>query len=166
MKRDHDRRWFAHPVLSALIAIVWLALQGSVAPVHLLFAALIGVVVPWLVGGFLQPGAHVRAPATALRLVAIVLWDIVIANVVVAWIVLNPASKPRPGWVRVPLAVEDPRAITLLATIITTTPGTVSCVIDEARREILVHALDCDDADAMAAQIKARYEAPLKEILG
>ena len=67
---------------------------------------------------------------------------------------------------RVPLELTHPTAITLLATIITTTPGTVSCVVDEERREILVHALDCDDPAALAAQIKQRYEAPLREIFG
>ena len=56
--------------------------------------------------------------------------------------------------------------IVLLATIITTTPGTVSCIVDEQRRMILVHALDCDDVAQMAAQIKQRYEKPLGEILG
>ena len=55
-------------------------------------------------------------------------------------------------------------AIALLATIITTTPGTVSCTIDEERNEILVHALNCDDPAQMAADIKARYEAPLLAI--
>ena len=57
-------------------------------------------------------------------------------------------------------------AITLLAAVITTTPGTVSCVVDEERREILVHALDCDDVAAAAAQMKLRYERPLMEIFG
>jgi multicomponent K+:H+ antiporter subunit E len=68
--------------------------------------------------------------------------------------------------VPIPLDIRHPTAITLLATIITTTPGTVSCVVDEERRMILVHALDCDDVPGMAVQIKQRYEAPLKEILG
>ena len=73
---------------------------------------------------------------------------------------------PQPAWVPIALDVQDPVAIALLATIITTTPGTVSCVIDEPRRRILVHALDCSDPAAMAAEIKQRYERPLKEILG
>jgi multicomponent K+:H+ antiporter subunit E len=65
----------------------------------------------------------------------------------------------------VDLDIRDPRAVTLLATIITTTPGTVSCVVDEAAQRILVHALDGSaGAAAIAADIKARYEAPLKEI--
>lgn len=156
--------WFAHPVLSVLVALVWLALQGSLAPVHLVAAALIGLVIPRVAGGFLGPGTRVRRVDRILRFMLRVLWDVVVANLNVAWIVLNPASDPRPAWVRVPLAIEHPAAVSLLATIITTTPGTVSCLIDETRREIIVHALDCDDPVAMAAQIKARYEAPLKEI--
>jgi multicomponent K+:H+ antiporter subunit E len=157
-------RWCEHPVLSLLLAAVWLLLQGSLDVVDGLFAALIGLGVPRLVAPFLGAGVRVRAPGTALRLMLVVLWDIVVANLTVAWIVLNPRTAPRPAWVTVPLELRHPTAIVLLATIITTTPGTVSCVIDEARRTILVHALDCADPAALATQIKARYEAPLREL--
>jgi multicomponent K+:H+ antiporter subunit E len=177
MTQDSDARrarWFSHPLLSVLLAAAWLLLQQSVAMPQLLAAAAIGVVVPRLVRGFLSPASTPsperagawRAAGVAARLIAIVLWDIVIANLAVARIVLSPGSDPRPAWVRVPLAVEDPLAIVLLAAIITTTPGTVSCIVDEVGRAIVVHALDCDDAAAMAAQIKARYERPLLEIFG
>jgi multicomponent K+:H+ antiporter subunit E len=54
--------------------------------------------------------------------------------------------------------------LALLATIITITPGTVSCVVDEQRGVILIHALDCDDADALVAQVRQRYERPLRRI--
>ena len=65
-----------------------------------------------------------------------------------------------------PIALDltHPTAITLLATIITTTPGTVSCIVDEERRLILVHALDCSNPVEMAGEIKQRYEVPLREI--
>ena len=68
------------------------------------------------------------------------------------------------AWVPVKLDTTHPTAIALFATIITTTPGTVSCVVDELRGEILVHALDCDDPAGAAEQMKARYERPLREI--
>ena len=95
----------------------------------------------------------------------VVLRDILVSNLVVARLVLSPSARPQPAWVPVPLDIRHPGAITLLATIITTTPGTVSCVVDEAAHRILVHALDGSaGAEAIAADIKARYEAPLKEI--
>jgi len=160
------RGWLPHPMLSLLLAAVWLLLQESLAVPQLIAAALLGLIVPRLLHGFIGTSSGPRAPRVALRLLFIVLWDIVLSNLTVARIVLTPGAKPRPAWVRVPLDLQHPTAIVLLATIITTTPGTVSCIVDEARREILVHALDCADPQALAAQIKQRYEAPLKEILG
>lgn len=164
--REGPRRggWLPHPVISLLLALAWLLLQQSLAAANVLTALLLALVVPKLVDAFIGAATHVRAPAAALRFALIVLWDIVISNFTVARIVLNPWSKPHPAWVEVPLDARHPTAITLLATVITTTPGTVSCVIDEDKRIILVHALDCHDTAAMAAQIKQRYEAPLRRI--
>lgn len=156
-------RWFSHPWLSVLLAASWLLLQHTLAPVHLISAVLIGQVVPRLLHGFLPVMAPVRL-LPALRLLGVVLWDIVLSNFVVARLVLGPMSRPRPAWVTVPLALTHPTAISLLASIITTTPGTVSCTIDEQRRHILVHALDCSDPAQMAADIKRRYEGPLMAI--
>jgi multicomponent K+:H+ antiporter subunit E len=146
------QRWLPHPVLSLLLAVSWLLLMHTVEPVQIAFAVLAGLLVPALLRHFLPPGAQPRI-VPALRLAGIVLWDIVVANIAVARLVLGPMSRPRPAW-----------AIALLATIITTTPGTVSCVVDEERDEILVHALDCDDPQAMARDIKHRYETPLRMI--
>jgi multicomponent K+:H+ antiporter subunit E len=159
-------RWLAHPALSVLLALVWLLLQESLEFPQILTAIIIGLVVPRLAHGFMGPALTPRRWAAVVRFTFIVVWDIVVSNLTVARIVLSPASNPRPAWVRVPLDIKQPGAITLLATIITTTPGTVSCVVDDEAGEILVHALDCDDAEAMAAQIKQRYEQPLKEIFG
>lgn len=160
------RRFFQHPVLSVLIALTWLLLQPEVGVVQVLVAVILGLLVPGLVHGFIGEGARPRRLWLALRFVVVVIWDIVVSNVTVARIVLSPTARPNPAWVPVPLDAEHPLAITLLATIITTTPGTVSCVVDEERRQILVHALDCDDVPAMSAAIKERYEIALKEILG
>jgi multicomponent K+:H+ antiporter subunit E len=159
-------RWFGHPALSVLLAVVWLLLRQSAAPADLLGAVLIGLVVPRLAHRFLGAPARPRAWLVASRFVLVVLWDIVISNVTVARIVLNPASDPHPAWVPVTLTTRHPLAITLLAAIITTTPGTVSCVVDDESGQILVHALDCQDPAALAAEIKARYEGPLMEIFG
>lgn len=156
-------RWFGRPWLSVLLAVSWLLLQHTLAPVHLISAVLIGLLVPRLLHGFLPAMAPLRL-LPALRLLGVVLWDIVVSNFVVARLVLGPMSKPRPAWVTVPLALTHPTAISLLASIITTTPGTVSCTVDEQRRHILVHALDCSDPAQMAADIKARYEIPLMAI--
>ena len=162
----NGRKWFSHPALSVLLAAVWLLLQQSLALPQLIWAAVLGLLLPRLIHGFLGPALHLHRPGLALRFVFVVLWDILVSNLSVARLVLTPWSRPQPAWVRVPLTLSQPGAVSLLASIITMTPGTVSCVIDEEAHEILVHALNCTDPAALVAEIKARYEQPLLEIFG
>ena len=162
----NGRKWFSHPALSVLLAAVWLLLQQSLALPQLIWAAVLGLLLPRLIHGFLGPALHLHRPGLALRFVFVVLWDILVSNLSVARLVLTPWSRPQPAWVRVPLTLRQPGAVSLLASIITMTPGTVSCVIDEEAHEILVHALNCTDPAALVAEIKARYEQPLQEIFG
>jgi multicomponent K+:H+ antiporter subunit E len=167
MKRHFGlaRCGLAHPWLSAVLAASWLLLQQTLTPVHLLAAVLIGVLIPRLLHRFLPPAPMIRL-LPALRLTLVVLSDIVSANITVAKLVLGPMSRPQPAWLRLPLQLQHPTAISLLASIITTTPGTLSASIDEERRCIWVHALDCRDRAQMVADIQQRYEHPLMRIFG
>ncbi len=157
-------RWLPYPVMSVLIAATWLVLQGSVSASNVLTALVLAWLLPLVLGAFLGDAWPRRRAIVALRLLGVLLWDIVSANLSVAWLVLWPRAQARPAWLVVPLQLRSPRAIALLASIISITPGTVSCVVDEPRFEILVHALDCDDAAAMIESIKSRYEQALLEI--
>ncbi len=157
-------RWFAHPVKSLLVATCWLLLRQSLALPDLITAAVLGLVLPRLVFGFLGQDPAPRRWGRALRFGLLVLWDIVVSNVTVARIVLSPWSRPQPAWLEVPYTVQHPGAVMLLAGIITMTPGTVSCVVDEERRVLVVHVLDGADPVAVQAQILQRYEHALKEI--
>ena len=158
-------RIFPHPALSIQLALSWLVLSHSLALVHLLSAALMGWLLPHLLRGFLADASALHWP-TVFRLTGVVLWDIVLSNITVARITLGSLKGIQPAWVPVPLQSDHPRVNTLLASIITMTPGTVSAVLHAQRREILVHALNCDDPAALARDIQLRYEAPLLRIFG
>lgn len=160
--------WFGRPVMSLMVALTWLLLQGSVAPAQCITAVVLGLVLPRLASGFLGPRRRIKRPGLALRLVFVVLLDILRANIAVAKLVLSPSRTPRPAWLVVNTELHDGDALVLLAAIITMTPGTVSCVVaqDVAGEpgRILVHALDADDPQAVIDEIRERYEAPLKAI--
>jgi multicomponent K+:H+ antiporter subunit E len=57
----------------------------------------------------------------------------------------------------VPLDLRDPFVATLLASVVSLTPGTVAIDIDRERWILLVHALDAPDPQALADEIKQRY---------
>ena len=100
-----------------------------------------------------------------LSYICLVIYDIIVANIQVAWIILTKTNdQMSPAWVEVPLELRTPEAITLLAGTITLTPGTVSADLSNEGQSLLVHALDAPDPDAVRDEIKRRYEARLMEI--
>ncbi len=155
------------PVLSALLFLAWLMLNESASAGHLLLGLALALVLPWWNIRFRPEPVRMRCWGTLLRLAGRVLRDIVVSNVEVARRVLGPEAALRPVFVWIPLQIHSPHAMVALAGIVTLTPGTLSSEITADRRHLLVHALHCPDDAAVAAlvaDIRARYEAPLKEI--
>lgn len=162
------RRLLPHPFLSLLLLVCWLWLNNTLEPGHVLLGAALGVVIPYVTRRFWPEPLVVRRPLRVIEYAAVVLYDIVVANLQVAAIILGPMSRLRPAFVRVPLDLRTDFAVTALASTVTLTPGTVSVEIESdgnGRRLLVVHALRCLDPDDMVRTIKDRYERRLKEIL-
>jgi multicomponent K+:H+ antiporter subunit E len=157
-------RLLPSPLTSAVLFVAWLLLNGSASTGHLLLAALLAIAIPFAAAPVRGERARIRHPGAAMRLAMVVLWDIVVSNVEVARRILGPESRLKPAFVWVPLSIRDPHGIAALAGIITLTPGTLSSDLSEDQRHLLVHALHVDDAQALVASIKSRYEAPLMHI--
>jgi multicomponent K+:H+ antiporter subunit E len=159
------RRVFPHPQLTLMLTVVWLLLVNTVSPGNVLLGLIFGVAIPVITQPFWQKRPVVKRPLRVVEYAAIVLWDIVVANVVVAYTILFKSNaRTRSAWVRVPLDLTSPEAITILAGTITMTPGTVAAALSADASSILVHGLDTDDPEAVRDQIKHRYERRLKEI--
>ena len=161
------RRWLPHPALSLVLTLTWVALQNDFSAGQWLMGVILGVVVPLLLRPFWSDLPQVHSWRTAIVYAAIVLWDIVKANVQVAgWILLRRPETLRSTWLVVPLRLRLPEAIALLAGTITMTPGTVSCDLAADGSALLVHCLHTEDAAATVAEIKTRYEERLMRIFG
>ncbi|SMO88662.1 Na+/H+ antiporter subunit E [Paracoccus laeviglucosivorans] len=159
------RRLFPHPLLSLTLALVWMLLVNRWAVGSLIFAAMVGTIVPLLTAPYWPDAARIRAPHRIPGYVAVVLWDILRANFSVAWIVLFvPRKSLRPAWITIPLDLRQPEAITTLAATITLTPGTLTCDLSQDGRALLVHCLHAPDPLAVVDEIKTRYESRLKRI--
>jgi multicomponent K+:H+ antiporter subunit E len=162
------RRLLPHPFLSLLLVVCWLWLNNTLAMGHVVLGVVLGIGIPYVTRRFWAEPLMVRRPLRVLEYVALVTWDIVIANLQVAAIILGPRSWLRPAFIRVPLDLRTDFAATVLASTVTLTPGTVSVEVEDdgtGRRSLVVHALRCLDDDDLVRTIKQRYERRLKEIL-
>ncbi|WP_312162757.1 Na+/H+ antiporter subunit E [Phenylobacterium sp.] len=159
------RRLLPHPALSAALVAVWLLLSNRLTVGGLVLALLFAVLVPLFTSRFWPDRPKLRFGPALAGYLAIVLWDIVVANFHVAWVILFHRNRDlRRRWLVIPLSVRSPEAITTLAGTISLTPGTVSSDVSADGRHLLVHALDLADSAVEVARIKARYETRLLRI--
>ncbi len=150
--------------LSLSVFAVWLLLIGSLSVADLLMASLLAIGLPLITHRLRPSQARMRKPLVAAHFALIVLWDIVLSNIEVARRILGPESAIHPQFIWVPLDITNPYGITALAGTITMTPGTLSAELSEDRKFLLVHCFNVDDVEAQIAQIKQRYETPLREV--
>lgn len=156
---------FPHPFLTILVAVVWTLLQNQFSYGMAVFGVILGVIIPKITSVWWPDRPTELRIGKFATYAVMVLWDIMVANFQVAWIVLTvPNSKLKPEWISIPLDLTQPEAITMLAGTITLTPGTVSADLSSEGDFLLVHVLHTDDPDGVRDDIKTRYEARLKEI--
>lgn len=164
-QRTFLQRWLPHPLLTVTLIVLWILLLNSFTAGGLVVGTVLGIVISRIASSFWPERARLRSYWRMLLFLIVVAWDVIVANVQVAWLILfRPNNKLHSRWVTVPLELTSKEAITMMAATITLTPGTVSSDFSADGRSLLVHCLDAPDAEATVRWIKTRYEARLKAI--
>ena len=159
------QRLFPHPLPSLLLFVTWMLLVNTFKIGSLVMALILAIVIPLMTAAYWSNRPKVRSLPAFAAYVLLVLWDIVIANIQVAKIILFYRNDQiKSAWIPVPIELKTPEAITLLAGTITMTPGTVTADMSSCGRVLLIHSLHAPDPDAIRDDIKSRYEARLKRI--
>lgn len=160
------RAWFPSPLLSVSLLLVWLLLNQTVAPAHLLFGALLGILAPLLARPLLPHGhARLRRPMALLKLLWLSGMEIIRSCFNVSQIILlRRAADVNSQFIRVPLDLRSPHGLALLSCLINSTPGTVWVEITPESHELLLHVFDLHDEQWWVDTIKTRYEQPIIEV--
>jgi len=159
------KRLIPSPPLSVALLVVWLLLNQSLEASTLVSGLLLAVAVPLLTKGLRPATVRMRRPGVALRLSAVVLYDMSLSVFAVARALLTRRSdRIHSNFLRIPLDLRDPNGLAVLAMIMCLTPGTAWGEVAFDRSTLLIHVFDLDDEAAFIAQIKSRYERPLMEI--
>ncbi len=158
-------RLLPHPLLTLMLTVIWLLLVNRFSLNSLLFGFFLGLLIPVATQPYWPNRPKLKRPLKLVSYTLLVLWDIVIANIAVAKIVLfMPNAKRQPAWVDIPLDIRTPEAIAMLGGTITMTPGTITADISANGGALLVHCLHAPNPEEVRDEIKTRYEARLKEI--
>ena len=158
-------RLVPHPILSLFLTLMWLLLT-SFSLGHLVLGGIIALVAGWALSGLQPQGPRLRRWDLIVKLAAIVSVDIVRSNIAVAWLILTGGRNGtrRSDFLEIQLELRSQSALSILAIILTATPGTAWLEYKPDTGTLLLHVFDLVDETAWRALIKNRYEALLLEI--
>ncbi len=158
------RRLLPSIPLSLTVFLFWLLMAEDYGPGSIVMGLLLAWLMPLLASRMEREFARLGKLRVVWGLAARVLRDILVANLTVARQVLGAQHKLRSHFVWIPLDLTNIHGISALTSLITLTPGTISAELSDDRRYLLIHCLSSEDPQALADEIKQRYEAPLREI--
>ena len=151
-------------LINILLALVWVALTGEFDPPILLAGFVLGYGALWLLYRMTGPTLYFHKVRLIVAFLPFFLWEMIKANFRVAYEVVTPHHTMSPGVVAVPLNVTSDAEITLLANLITLTPGTLSLDVSTDRQVLYVHVMFVTDADTFRHEVKEGFERRVMEI--
>lgn len=159
------KRWLRAPALSLALFVLWLLLVQSLGAADVILGVGLALFWPAVTARFAAAGPRARRPAVMVKLFARVVGDMLKSAVEVMWAVVTRRPRDiRSRFVFIPLELTAPTGLTILAMIVTLTPGTAWVQLSADKRVLLLHVFSASDDGPVVAAIKGRYERPLREI--
>lgn len=148
-----------------LLALSWAAITGLFTWSNVLAGFILASLVLFIVQRAVGASSYFRRIDRVLRFVLFYVWEIILANLRVAYDVMTPRHRMRPGVVAIPLDAKTDAEITMLANLITLTPGSISLDVSSDRRFLYLHAMYVDDVEEFRQSIKDTIERRVLEVL-
>lgn len=156
----------SHQVLgNIIVAVVWVFLQNEFTGQNFAVGYLVGAAFSFFLSRNTGEKFYLRRVVAALELLVVFLYELVVANVKVAYLVLHPKLPVRPGLIKVPLAVTSDSQITMFARMVTMTPGTIFVDVSPDQKYAYVHVLDLDDPGRLRDSLKSGFERRILEVM-
>ncbi|MBM2577322.1 Na+/H+ antiporter subunit E [Jannaschia sp. Os4] len=152
-------------LLNILLAVAWAALMGTFTVGGLATGFALGFVALWVVQSLFPGSTYHGRVWRWLKLIVLFHYELIVSSFQVAWDVLTPTQRSRPGIVSVPLKAEGEAEVLLVTNLISLTPGTLSLDVTEDCNTLYVHAMFADDPQEIRDQIENGMERWVREAL-
>ena len=151
---------------NCVLTAAWLAITGELTLANAVIGFAIGTVLLMVAGRAIGAPGYVETVWSLVKLIAVFLRELTLANMLVAHDLLTPRSRLRPGIIKIPLDAQTDQEIMLLANLLTLTPGTTSIDVSEDRSTLYLHVmyLDKDGPDKTREAVKRVMEARLLKV--
>ena len=151
-------------LLNIGIALIWMLLRNDFSGVEFMLGYIVGLLLIFLLRRFLTFDFYFRRIIAIIKLIGLFSYELILANIDVIKIVLSPKMNIKPGIIAVPTVLKTEWEVTLLASLISLTPGTLSMDFSEDGKTIYVHSIHVPDKEEAIKQIHNTFERAILEV--
>jgi len=153
-------------LVSIVLALIWVLITANFSELNLLLGWVIALVALWFIRDHITTTKFFSRFRKIVALILLFFYELALSALRVAMLVINPNMKKhlKPGIIAFPLSAKSDAEITLLANLITLTPGTLSVDVSKDRSKLYVHALSVDDKDELIKSIAKGFEKKIIEV--
>ncbi|KDN57833.1 Na+/H+ antiporter subunit E [Exiguobacterium sp. AB2] len=151
-------------VLNTVIAIMWAVLWNSYTGVDFLLGYIVGIFILFVLRRFLHFDFYMRRVFAAFKLIALFIKELILSNIDVVKVLLSPKFNIEPGIIEVPTQLKSDWELTLLASLISLTPGTLVMDFSEDKKSIFLHSIHVPDKEEMIREIHDTFEKAIMEV--
>jgi multicomponent Na+:H+ antiporter subunit E len=135
-----------------IMAVFWILLSGIFDVFHLISGLVCCAIVSVISHDLLVKGKSEKKLLKSFRLLLYIpweLWQVVLANIDVAYRVLHPKMPIDPLIIEFETTLRKEFSLVTLANSITLTPGTITILVEPERGKFRVHAIAKKSANAL-----------------
>lgn len=147
-----------------ILAVFWALAIGRVTIGTLATGFLVGLLTLYITRRAVGAEAYLTKIRRSVFFLFFFLRELITANLRLAHDILTPTHYMRPAIIAIPLDVTTDGEITLLANLITLTPGTLTLDVAPDRKTLYIHSMYTDDVETVRRQIKNGLEKRIMEI--
>lgn len=151
-------------ILNLLIAFLWMFLSESYTIVTFFLGYVLGLVLLFFLGRFIPDTFYFNRIYRIFKLILLFIKELIVSTWSIAKLVYKPKLDVQPGIYTLPTELRTNWEITLLANLISLTPGTLSVSVSDDNTKIYIHAMDLPDVEKEIESIKQTFEKAIMEV--
>lgn len=151
-------------LLNILFALAWMFLTGDLNFINFVEGFFISFLILWITKHSSETHRYISKIPKLISFIVFFLYELILANIKVAYDILTPKDKMTPCIIAVPLTVDRDYEITILANLITLTPGTLSLDVSTDKKILYIHSMYVSDPEEFRKEIKEGFEKKLLEV--
>lgn len=151
--------------MNLMLTFIWVALTGSFMFINFVFGFVLSFFILCIMARRSDNFKYFNRIPKVINFALYFLREVIKANLEVAYDLITPKFFMKPGIVKFPLTAKSDLEITILANIISLTPGTLILDVSDDKKVLYIHVMYLKDKDDFISLLQKGFEKKLLDIL-